>query len=31
VYDPRSLATVWVVDEVTGDTIAVPYRVRGPT
>jgi hypothetical protein len=27
VYDPRSLATVWVVDEVTGDTIAVPYRV----
>lgn len=26
-YDPRSLATVWVVDEVTGDYLAVPYRV----
>jgi putative transposase len=27
VYDPRSLATVWVVDEATGEYIAVPYRV----
>ena len=27
VYDPRSLASVWVVDDVTGDYIAVPYRV----
>jgi putative transposase len=27
VYDPRSLATVWVVDDVTGDYVAVPYRV----
>jgi putative transposase len=27
VYDPRSLATVWVVDDATGDYIAVPYRV----
>ena len=27
VYDPRSLSTIWVVDDVTGDTIAVPYRV----
>jgi putative transposase len=27
VYDPRSLATVWVVDDVTGGYIAVPYRV----
>jgi putative transposase len=30
VYDPRSLATVWVVDEDTGDYIAVPYRVPHP-
>ena len=27
VYDPRSLATVWVVDDATGEYIAVPYRV----
>ena len=27
VYDPRSLATIWVVDDVTGDYMAVPYRV----
>jgi hypothetical protein len=27
VYDPRSLATVWVVDDATGGYIAVPYRV----
>ena len=27
VYDPRSLATVWVVDEATGGYIALPYRV----
>ena len=27
VYDPRSLATVWVVDDVNGGYIAVPYRV----
>jgi putative transposase len=27
VYDPRSLATVWVIDDVTGEYIAVPYRV----
>ena len=30
VYDPRSLATVWVIDDVTGDYIAVPYRVPRP-
>lgn len=30
VYDPRSLATIWVLDEVTGDYIAVPYRVPHP-
>ena len=30
VYDPRSLATVWVVDDVTGEYIAVPYRVPRP-
>jgi putative transposase len=30
VYDPRSLAAVWVVDEDTGDYIAVPYRVPHP-
>jgi len=29
-YDPRSLATIWVLDEVTGDYIAVPYRVPHP-
>ncbi len=27
VYDPRSLATIWVVDDATGEYIAVPYRV----
>ena len=27
VYDPRSLATVWVVDDATGGYIAVAYRV----
>ncbi len=27
VYDPRSLATVWVVDDATGGYIAAPYRV----
>jgi putative transposase len=27
VYDPRSLATVWVIDDATGGYIAVPYRV----
>jgi putative transposase len=26
-YDPRSLATVRVVDDATGDYIAVPYRI----
>lgn len=30
VYDPRSMATIWVLDEVTGDYIAVPYRVPHP-
>jgi putative transposase len=29
-YDPRSLATIWVLDEVSGDYIAVPYRVPHP-
>jgi putative transposase len=27
VYDPRSLATIWVIDDASGDYIAVPYRV----
>ena len=27
VYDPRSLATIWAVDDVTGEYIAVPYRI----
>jgi len=27
VYDPRSLATVWVVDDAAGGYLAVPYRV----
>ena len=27
VYDPRSLAVVWVVDDASGEYIAVPYRV----
>lgn len=30
VYDPRSLAQVWVADEVTGEYIALPYRVPHP-
>lgn len=30
VYDPRSLAQVWVADEVTGGYVAVPYRVPHP-
>jgi putative transposase len=30
VYDPRSLATIWVLDEITGEYIAVPYRVPHP-
>ena len=30
VYDPRSLARVWVLDETTNDYIAVPYRVPRP-
>ena len=30
VYDPRSLATIWVLDETSGDYIAVPYRVPHP-
>jgi putative transposase len=29
-YDPRSLATIWALDEITGDYIAVPYRVPHP-
>jgi hypothetical protein len=27
VYDPRSLATVWVVDNADGEYVSVPYRV----
>ncbi len=30
VYDPRSLAQVWVIDETTGGPIPVPYRVPHP-
>jgi putative transposase len=30
VYDPRSLATMWVMDEATDTYIAVPYRVPHP-
>jgi hypothetical protein len=30
VYDPRSLARIWVMDEATGDYIAVPYRMPHP-
>lgn len=30
VYDPRSLATVWVMDEATNEYIALPYRVPHP-
>jgi putative transposase len=27
VYDPRSLATVWVIDDEDGEYVSVPYRV----
>ena len=27
VYDPRSLARVWILDEATDDCIPIPYRV----
>lgn len=30
VYDPRSLARVWVLDEATGGYVAVPYRAPRP-
>jgi hypothetical protein len=30
VYDPRSLALVWVLDEATDDYIPIPYRVPHP-
>ena len=30
VYDPRSLARVWVLDESTDDYIPIPYRVPHP-
>jgi putative transposase len=30
VYDPRSLARVWLLDDATDDYIAVPYRVPHP-
>ncbi|WP_165943618.1 Mu transposase C-terminal domain-containing protein [Roseicella aquatilis] len=30
VYDPRSLARVWVLDEATGEYIGVPYRTPRP-
>ena len=30
VYDPRSLARVWLLDETTDDYIAVPYRIPHP-
>jgi putative transposase len=30
VYDPRSLKQVWVADDVTGDYVAVPYRIPHP-
>jgi len=30
VYDPRSLATVWVADSATSEYMAVPYRVPRP-
>jgi putative transposase len=30
VYDPRSLAQVWVLDETTDAYVAVPYRVPRP-
>ena len=30
VYDPRSLARVWLLDDATDDYIAVPYRIPHP-
>jgi hypothetical protein len=30
VYDPRSLATVWVMDDQSGEYISVPYRTPHP-
>ena len=30
VYDPRSLARVWVLDESTDDYVPIPYRVPHP-
>ena len=30
VYDPRSLAGVWLLDDATDDYIAVPYRIPHP-
>ena len=30
VYDPRSLARVWILDEFTDDYIPIPYRVPHP-
>lgn len=30
VYDPRSLARVWILDEATDDYIPIPYRVPHP-
>ena len=30
VYDPRSLARVWLLDDTTDDYIAVPYRIPHP-
>lgn len=30
VYDPRSLRQVWIADEVSGEYIAVPYRIPHP-
>ncbi len=30
VYDPRSLARVWILDETTDDDLAAPYRTPHP-
>lgn len=30
VYDPRSLAQIWVADETTGEYIAISYRIPHP-
>lgn len=30
VYDPRSLARIWLLDDATDDYIAVPYRIPHP-